>query len=114
MIRQLQEASQSFNLAVGTLDTLQRRVVSKADNLEEVQIQIKTLVNALNNSIDGISKAIKSLGEQITKSMSTQATTNNSHLNVIATNLQEYINQMNGTKNQIYRLTQSIDKLTNE
>ena len=114
MIRQLQEASQSFNLAVGTLDTLQRRVVSKADNLEEVQIQIKTLVNALNNSIDGISKAIKSLGEQITKSMSSQATTNNSHLNVIATNLQEYINQMNGTKNQIYRLTQSIDKLTNE
>ncbi|MDT9342279.1 hypothetical protein VV11_023845, partial [Trichodesmium erythraeum 21-75] len=33
VIRQLQEASQSFHLAVGTLDTLQRRVVSKADNL---------------------------------------------------------------------------------
>ena len=73
MIRQLQEASQSFHLAVGNLDTLQRRVVSKADNLEEVQIQLKTLGDALNNSTDGISQSITSLGEQINQGMSTQA-----------------------------------------
>ncbi|MDJ0518001.1 MAG: hypothetical protein QNJ74_17725 [Trichodesmium sp. MO_231.B1] len=114
MIRQLQEASQGFHLAVGNLDSLQRRVVSKADNLEEVQIQIKTLADALNNSTDGISQSIKSLGDQINKGMSTQANINNSHLGVIATNLQEYINQMHATKNEIHRLTQIIDKLANQ
>ena len=113
MIRQLQEASQSFHLAVGNLDTLQRRVVSKADNLEEVQVQLKTLADSLNNSTDGISQSIKSLGDQINKGMSTQANINNSHLSVIATNLQEYINQMHATKNEIHRLTHTIDKLTN-
>ncbi|MEM1172326.1 MAG: hypothetical protein AAGJ08_25420 [Cyanobacteria bacterium P01_H01_bin.35] len=113
MIRQLQEASQGFNLAVGTLDTVQRRVVSKADNLEEVQIQLKTLSDALNNSTDGISQSIKSLGDQINKGMSTQANINNSHLSAIATNLQEYINQMHATKNEIHRLTHTIDKLAN-
>ncbi|NES78823.1 MULTISPECIES: hypothetical protein [unclassified Okeania] len=114
MIRQLQEASQGFQLAVGTLDSLQRRVVSKADNLDEVQIQLKTLANALNNSTDGISQSIKSLGDQIGKGMSNQANLNNSHLSVIATNLQEYINQMQETKNEIYRLTHTIDKLANK
>ncbi|NET29593.1 hypothetical protein [Okeania sp. SIO1I7] len=114
MIRQLQEASQGFQLAVGTLDTLQRRVVSKADNLDEVQIQLKTLANALNNSTDGISQSIKSLGEQIGKGMSNQANLNNSHLSVIATNLQEYISQMKETKNEIYRLTHIIDRLANK
>ncbi|NEN93760.1 MAG: hypothetical protein F6K48_34760 [Okeania sp. SIO3H1] len=114
MIRQLQEASQGFQLAVGTLDTLQRRVVSKADNLDEVQIQLKTLANALNNSTDGISQSIKSLGDQIGKGMSNQANLNNSHLSVIATNLQEYISQMKETKNEIYRLTHIIDRLANK
>lgn len=114
MIRQLKEASQGFQLAVGSLDTLQRRVVSKADNLDEVQIQLKTLANALNNSTDGISQSIKSLGDQIGKGMSNQANLNNSHLSVIATNLQEYINQMQETKKEIYRLTQTIDKLANK
>lgn len=114
MIRQLQEASQGFQLAVGSLDTLQRRVVSKADNLDEVQVQLKTLANALNNSTDGISQSIKSLGDQITKGMSTQANLNNSHLSVIATNLQEYINQMHATKNEIHHLTHTIDKLANK
>ncbi|GGA33302.1 hypothetical protein [Okeania sp. KiyG1] len=114
MIRQLQEASQGFQLAVGSLDTLQRRVVSKADNLDEVQIQLKTLANALNNSTDGISQSIKSLGDQIGKGMSNQANLNNSHLSVIATNLQEYISQMKETKNEIYRLTHIIDRLANK
>ncbi|NEP82018.1 MAG: hypothetical protein F6K17_07965 [Okeania sp. SIO3C4] len=114
MIRQLQEASQGFQLAVGTLDTLQRRVVSKADNLDEVQIQLKTLANALNNSTDGISQSIKSLGDQIGKGMSNQANLNNSHLSAIAANLQEYISQMKETKNEIYRLTHIIDRLANK
>lgn len=114
MIRQLQEASQGFQLAVGTLDSLQRRVVSKADNLDEVQVQLKSLADALNNSTDGISRSIKSLGDQIGKGMSNQANINNSHLSVIATNLQEYINQMQATKNEIYRLTHTIDKLANK
>ncbi len=70
MIRQLQDASQSFQLAVGTLDSLQRRVVSKADNLEELQIQIKALADALNNSTDAISQSIKSLANHINKGMS--------------------------------------------
>ncbi|MDJ0554905.1 MAG: hypothetical protein QNJ68_10760 [Microcoleaceae cyanobacterium MO_207.B10] len=113
MIRQLQEASQGFQLAVGNLDKLQRRVVSKADNLDEVQTQLKTLSDALNNSTDGISQSIQALGDQIGKGMSNQANINNSHLSVIATNLQEYINQMQETKNEIYRLTHTIDKLAN-
>lgn len=114
MIRQLQEASQGFHLAVGTLDTVQRRVVSKAENLDEVQTQLKTLADALNNSTDGISQSIESLGNQITKGMSTQANLNNSHLSVIATNLQEYINQMHATKNEIHHLAHTIDKLANK
>ena len=114
VIRQLQEASQSFHLAVGTLDTLQRRVVSKADNLEEVQIQIKMLVDTFNNSTDGIGEGIKYLGDQINQSISTQANLNNSHLSVIATNLQKYINEMNATKNKIDSLTQIIDGLANQ
>ncbi|MCL2926775.1 MAG: hypothetical protein O4861_08655 [Trichodesmium sp. St16_bin4-tuft] len=114
VIRQLQEASQSFHLAVGTLDTLQRRVVSKADNLEEVQIQIKMLVDTFNNSTDGIGEGIKYLGDQINQGISTQANLNNSHLSVIATNLQKYINEMNATKNKIDSLTQIIDSLANQ
>ncbi|NET45018.1 MAG: hypothetical protein F6K15_25395, partial [Okeania sp. SIO2B3] len=74
----------------------------------------KTLANALNNSTDGISQSIKSLGDQIGKGMSNQANLNNSHLSVIATNLQEYISQMKETKNEIYRLTHIIDRLANK
>ncbi|MDT9338545.1 hypothetical protein VV11_003345, partial [Trichodesmium erythraeum 21-75] len=71
-------------------------------------------VDTFNNSTDGIGEGIKYLGDQINQSISTQANLNNSHLSVIATNLQKYINEMNATKNKIDSLTQIIDGLANQ
>ncbi|NEP41910.1 MAG: hypothetical protein F6K35_22820 [Okeania sp. SIO2H7] len=113
MIRQMQESSQSFQIATNTLDSLQRRVVAKAENLDDLSANLRQMVEVLNNYTEGVSGGINSLGDRFYEGMNLQANANTTQLKVILSNLQECVEQVEGTKAEISALRQTLERLAN-
>lgn len=104
IIEQIQTASQGFQLAVNNLDALQRRVVTKNDNLEEIQTELSKLVVSMQTYTQGINQAIQTMGVNYNSSV------NPVELQPVVSGLQECVSHLQDTKNELYRLRHSIEK----
>lgn len=110
-IRQMQESSQGFQIATNTLDSLQRRVVAKAENLDDISANLRQMLEALNNYTQSVTGGINSLGDRLSEGMTYQANANSTQLKVIVNNLQECVEQMEGTKAEMSALRQSLERV---
>lgn len=110
-IRQMQESSQGFQVATNTLDSLQRRVVAKAENLDDISVNLRQMLEALNNYTQSVTGGINSLGDRLSEGMTYQANANSTQLKLIAKNLLECVEQMEGTKAEMSALRQSLERV---
>lgn len=113
-VRQLQEASQGFQLATNTLDSLQRRVVAKADNLDDISADLKQLMEVLNNYTAEVNRGMNSVGDRLAEGMSYQANANATQLKAIVANVLECVEQLQETKAEMSGLRQTLERLANE
>ncbi|MDY6805873.1 MAG: hypothetical protein SXA11_19000 [Cyanobacteriota bacterium] len=110
-IRQMQESSQGFQVATNTLDSLQRRVVAKAENLDDISTDLRQMLEGLNNYTQSVTGGINSLGDRLSEGMTYQANANSTQLKLIAKNLLECVEQMEGTKAEMSALRQSLERV---
>lgn len=68
MIQQFQNASQAFQLGVNSLELLQRRMVTRTDSLEEIQMDLSALVIAINRYTEGLNSGLDRLAQGIMNS----------------------------------------------
>ncbi len=68
MIQQFQNASQAFQLAVNSLELLQRRMVTRTDSLEEIQMELSRLVISINRYTEGLNSGFERLAQGIINS----------------------------------------------
>ena len=107
---QVQTASQNFQLAVNTLDTLQRRWVTKTDHLDEIQTELSQLLLAMNTYAEGVKTAIEQLSDRLTTTLDPTASITPLSVQPITENLQECVNYLKETKHEIYRLRYILEK----
>lgn len=112
-IRQVQEASQGFQVATNTLDSLQRRVVAKAENLDDISVNLRQMLDALNNYTQSVTVGMNSLNDRFYEGMNHQANASSTQLKIIVTNLQECVEQVEGTKAEISALRQTLERMGN-
>lgn len=107
---QVQTASQNFQLAANTLDTLQRRWVTKTDHLEEIQTELSQLLLAMNTYTEGVKTAMEKLSDRLTANLNSNSPVNSLSVQPITDNLQECVNYLKETKHEIYRLRYTLEK----
>ncbi|WP_040484099.1 hypothetical protein [Lyngbya aestuarii] len=67
MTQQLQNATQGFQLAMNTLDILQRRMVTRTESLEEIQSELTKLVIAIERYTETVRTGLDKLGDRLTQ-----------------------------------------------
>ncbi|MEL7037489.1 MAG: hypothetical protein AAFO04_17980 [Cyanobacteria bacterium J06592_8] len=67
MTQQLQNATQGFQLAMNTLDILQRRMVTRTDSLEEIQGELTKLVVAIERYTETVRSGLDKLSNSLNK-----------------------------------------------
>ncbi len=107
---EIKTASQNFQLAVNTLDTLQRRWVTKTDHLDEIQTELSQLLLAMNTYTEGVKTAFEQLSDRLTANLDPSASLNPVSVQPITENLQECVNYLKETKQEIYRLRYTLEK----
>lgn len=112
-IRQVQEASQGFQVASNTLDTVQRRVVTNADNLDDISASLRQVLEALKNYTEGVTGGMSSLNDRFYEGMNHQANSTSTQLKIVVSNLQECLKQVEGTKAEISALRRTLEKIAN-
>ncbi|XDE63800.1 hypothetical protein AB3M80_07460 [Arthrospira platensis BEA 1257B] len=106
IVEQVQTASQGFQLAVNNLDSLQRRMVNKTDNLEEIQAELSKLVVAMQTYSQGVNTAV---GGGVAANYPGNSI-NSMELQPVISGLQECVSHLQDTKNELYRLRHTIEK----
>jgi hypothetical protein len=106
IIPQLKQGAQSFQLAVTTLNNLQRQVADKPDTLSDVQVELAKLVDTLKQHTEQINLGIEVLGDRMINS-------NNYQSHVLVEKLQEGINHFSDEKLESSTPTQAQEKLDN-
>ncbi|MFZ1027528.1 MAG: hypothetical protein WAN66_15075 [Limnoraphis robusta] len=79
MTQQLQNATQGFQLAMNTLDILQRRMVTRTESLEDIQSELTKLVTAIERYTETLRSGLDQLGDRLTQG-TIHSTTNNPKL----------------------------------
>lgn len=97
MIAQLQAGTQGFQMAVKAVDQLQRRTIAKAEDLDELQTELKQVVTALNQVARAIGQGMENLGSHVTTSES----------------IQDNIRQMKETQTELLRLRRTLESKSN-
>ena len=105
-IRQVQEASQGFQVATNTLDTVQRRVVTKTENLEDISANLRQVLEGLNSYTQEVTGGMSSLNDRFYEGMSHQANSTSTQLKIVVSNLQECLKEISG-------LRQALEKIAN-
>ncbi|WP_413166352.1 hypothetical protein ACL6C3_06520 [Capilliphycus salinus ALCB114379] len=67
MTQQLQNATQGFQLAMNTLDILQRRMVTRTESLEEIHSELTKLVIAIERYTETVRLELNKLGDRLTQ-----------------------------------------------
>jgi hypothetical protein len=106
-IRQVQEASQGFQIATNTLDTVQRRVVAKAENLEDVSVNLRQVLEGLNNYTESVTAGMGSLNDRFYEGMNHQANATSTQLKIVVSNLQECLKEISALRKTLEKIANS-------
>ncbi|MDB9518449.1 hypothetical protein PN466_16010 [Roseofilum reptotaenium CS-1145] len=97
MMARLQTGTQGFEMAVKAVDQLQRRTIAKAEDLDELQAELKQVVIALNQVTRVIQQGLENFRTQVTTSAQ----------------IQDNIQQMKETQTELLRLRRALESTGN-
>lgn len=111
IIPQLQQGAQSFQLAIETLDKLQKRIVVRVDSLDKVQVELNQLVTTLNKYTEQVNLEIQALSYKFVESIDNQTEINKNQSQLLVENIQQFTNHTSAT---LANTVQSIEMTMNE
>lgn len=114
VIPQLQEGSRGFYASVKNFDKLQRILVARVENVDEVQGEITRLVATLKTYTEEVNRGIQTLGDRFAEGLDNQSDNTDAQFKLVVKNLQQCINYLNETKHEISRMRQTLERTSGE
>lgn len=103
IISQLQQVEQSFQSTVRRIDKLQKRIVYGSEQFSDVQVELKKLVDTLNNYTQQVNLGIATLGKVLIENINNQTNSSYAQSQLMGEKLDRCVKHLQEIKNAMYK-----------
>ena len=101
IISQLQQVEQSFQSTIRRIDKLQKRIVYGSEQFSSVQVELKKLVDTLNNYTQQVNLGIAALGKVLIESINNQTNSSYAQSQLMGEKLDRCVKHLQEIKNEM-------------